>query len=83
MKIIKFYSPTCGPCKVMGKNLEEVTKITGIQVQEVDITDEDNQPLLDEWKPKTIPTVIVIDSKDNVYEFKGIVPAQKIIDVLN
>ena len=82
-RILKFYSPACGPCKVMGKNLEEVTKVTGIEVQEVDITDEDNQSLLDEWKPRTVPTVIAIDSKDTVHEFKGIVPAQRIIDALN
>lgn len=82
-RILKFYSPSCGPCKVMGKNLEEVTKVTGIEVQEVDITDEDNQSLLDEWKPRTVPTIIAIDSKDTVHEFKGIVPAQRIIDALN
>ena len=82
-KILKFFSPTCGPCKVMSKNLEEVTKATGVEIQNVDITDEDNESLLDEWKPRTVPTVIVIDSKDKVHEFKGIVPAQKIIEVLN
>lgn len=85
-RILKFFSPTCGPCKVMSKNLEEVTKVTGVKVIEVDVTDEEdegNKSLIDEWKPRTIPTVIVIDSKDEVHEFKGIVSAQKIIDILN
>ena len=82
-KIIKFYSPTCGPCKVMSKHLEEVTKATGVEVQDIDITDEGNEALLDEWKPRTVPTVIVIDNNDEVHEFKGIVDAQKIIEVLN
>lgn len=82
-KILKFYSPTCGPCKVMSKNLEEVSKVTGVEIQDIDITDEDNESLLNEWKPRTVPTVIAIDSKDEVHEFKGIVPAQKIIEVMN
>lgn len=83
MEILKFFSPTCGPCKVMGKNLEEVSKLTGIEVQEIDISDENNMPLINKWKVRRIPTTIVIDNNDVVHEFKGIVPASKIMDELN
>lgn len=83
-RVLKFYSPTCGPCKVMSKKLEEVSKVTGVEVQDVDITDEDNESLIDEWKPRTVPTIIVMDTENNaVTEFKGIVPAEKIIEAIN
>lgn len=82
-RILKFYSPTCGPCKVMSKTLEEVSRATGVEVQNIDINDEGNENLIEEWKPRTIPTVFTIDSKEVVHEFKGIVNAQKIIDSLN
>lgn len=78
-RILKFYSPTCGPCKVMSKKLEEVAKATGIEVQDVDITDEDNESLLDEWKIRTIPTTVVLGKHNELLgEFKGIVSIEKI-----
>lgn len=79
-KILKFFSPTCGPCKVMGKAL---STLEGVEVQDVDITDEDNQSLLDEWKPRTVPTIVVLNEENQlVKEFKGVVPIDKIKEVL-
>lgn len=78
-RVLKFYSPTCGPCKVMSKRLEELAKETGIEIQDVDTTDEDNESLLDEWKIRTVPTVVVLDEHNNLLgEFKGITPIEKI-----
>lgn len=83
-KILKFYSPTCGPCKVMSKNLEEVSKVTDIEVQDIDITDEANESLLDEWKPRTVPTVIVLGENNELLgEFKGITTIEKIQEVID
>lgn len=79
-KILKFFSPTCGPCKVMSKAL---SALEGVEVQDVDITDEDNQSLLDEWKPRTVPTIVVLNEENQlVKEFKGVVPIDKIKEVL-
>ena len=82
-KILKFYSPTCGPCKVMSNNLKEVTDATGIEVQEIDITDEAIQSILDEYKVRMVPTVVIVNSEGKTQEFKGVVSAQKIIEALN
>lgn len=79
-RILKFFSPTCGPCKVMSKAL---STLEGVEVQDVDITDEDNQSLLDEWKPRTVPTIVVLNEESQlVKEFKGVVPIDKIKEVL-
>lgn len=83
MEILKFFSPTCGPCKVMGKNLDEVSKLTGVKVQEIDISDENNKSIIDDWKITGIPTTIVIDDKEEIHRFRGIVPVSKIMDELN
>lgn len=80
-RILKFYSKTCGPCKVMSKNLEG---LEGVKIQEVDITDEDNESLVDEWKIRTIPTIIILGEKNEfIAEFKGIIPIDKIQQVIN
>lgn len=80
-KILKFYSPTCGPCKVMSRSLGT---LEGVEIQDVDITDEANELLLDEWKPKTVPTIIVLGENNELLgEFKGIIPIEKIKEVIN
>lgn len=79
-KILRFFSPTCGPCKVMSKAL---SALEGVEIQDIDITNDDNETLLDKWKPRTVPTVIVLDEEGNlVKEFKGIVPLNEIEEVL-
>lgn len=79
-RILKFFSPTCGPCKVMSKAL---STLEGVKVQDVDVTDEDNQSLLDKWKPRIVPTIIILNEGDQlVKEFRGIVSIDKIKEVL-
>lgn len=80
-RILKFYSKTCGPCKAMSKNLEG---LEGVKIQDVDIADEDNESLLDEWKIRTVPTLIVLgESNEFIAEFKGVVPIDKIQQAIN
>lgn len=80
-RILKFYSETCGPCRVMSKRLEG---LKNVKIQEIDINDEDNETLLDEWKIRTIPTVIVLaENGDFIAEFKGIVSIDRIQEALD
>lgn len=80
-KILKFYSETCGPCKVMSKNLKG---LEGVEIQDVDVADEANEPLLDEWKVKTVPTIVVLGESDELLgKFVGITPIEKIQEVIN
>lgn len=80
-RVLKFYSKTCGPCKAMSKNLEG---LEGVKIQDVDIADEDNESLLDEWKIRTVPTLIVLgENNEFIAEFRGVVPIEKIQEVIN
>ena len=75
-KVLKFFSPTCGPCKVMSKLLDT---LEGVEVKSIDITEEDNQELLDDWNVRTIPTIVVLDDNDKfIKKFSGIVTIDKI-----
>lgn len=79
-KVLKFFSPTCGPCKVMSKLLDT---LEGVEVKSIDITEEDNQELLDDWNVRTIPTIVVLDDNDKfIKKFSGIVTIDKIKEVL-
>lgn len=79
-KVLKFFSPTCGPCKVMSKLLDT---LEGVEVKSIDITEEGNQELLDDWNVRTIPTIVVLDDNDKfIKKFSGIVTIDKIKEVL-
>lgn len=64
MKIIKFYSETCGPCKVLDKNLKEA-KIDYISIN---VNDDENSQLLEEYSIKNIPTLIIVDDSGKVID---------------
>lgn len=64
----------------MSKNLEG---LDGVEVQEVDITDDANEELLDKYNIRTVPTVVVLDENNELLgEFKGITPIDNIKAVL-
>lgn len=79
-KIIKFFSPICGPCKVMGRVL---STLEGVDIQEVDVSMEANEPIIQKWKVSAIPTILVVnESGELVKRFTGVVPIDKIKEVL-
>lgn len=80
-KILKFYSPTCGPCKVVSKNL---STLKGVEIKDIDITDEANESLIDEYKIMSVPTIVLLGENNEVLsEFKGIPPIELIQETLN
>lgn len=80
-KILKFYSPTCGPCKVVSKNLSTLKEV---EIKDIDITDEANESLIDEYKIMSVPTIVLLGENNEVLsEFKGIPPIELIQEALN
>jgi len=61
MKILKFYSTTCGPCKVLAKTLEPVKD----QITEVDIFESTDLTML--HGVRKVPVTIFLDDQDNEF----------------
>lgn len=59
MKIIKFYSKTCGPCKVLDANLKKAD----IDYESIDICDAEDEVLVDMYKIRSVPTLIKEDDE--------------------
>lgn len=75
MKILKFFSPTCGPCKIMESNL----KAAGISYEDIDATDENNDPLVEKYHIRNIPTIIMVNEADKeVKRFTGIMSPEQL-----
>lgn len=69
MKIYKFFSPTCGPCKVLERNLQA----SGLEYQSIDITDETNEELINKYNIQSIPVLLKVDDEGKeLYRSKGV-----------
>ena len=79
-KVLKFYSETCSPCKLMGKRLSEVKNI---EVQNINIEDDDSIELMEKWNIKSIPTIIILDNENILARFNGIVSTEEIDRIVN
>lgn len=61
MKILKFYSDTCGPCKVLTKTLESVKD----QITEVDVFEDTELTML--HGVRKVPATIFLDDNDKEF----------------
>jgi len=62
IKIYKFYSDSCGPCKLVEKQLTD----SDIEHINVNINNENKANMLEEFSIKTVPTVIAVDDNNTV-----------------
>ena len=62
MKLIKIYSKTCGPCKVLEKNLKE----SGVKYDNIDITSKEGETLVEQYNIRTVPTLLLIDDNSSI-----------------
>ena len=63
MKLLKFYADWCGPCK----GLSMIIKGAGdkLPMQVVDVNIDENIALAQEFKVRSVPTMIVVDENEN------------------
>ena len=64
MKILKFYSETCGLCKVLGENLIKAN----IEHIAYNVDDEGNEPLLEKYTIRSLPTLVKVDDNGDVID---------------
>ena len=77
MKILKFYTDTCMPCRAVGKILD---KIEGIEVVPINaIEDTENT---DKWNVCSTPTLIFLKDDKEVGRITGMTNESKIREML-
>lgn len=80
MKLIKIYSKTCGPCKVLERNLVE----SGIKYDSVDITSEEGEELTDTYGVRAVPTLLLVDDNGTlINKHVGILNVEEIKSFAN
>lgn len=75
MRLIKLYSNSCGPCKVLENNLKQAS----IEHENVIITSDKGEELADKYSVRNIPTLLLLDDNDNlIKKFTGILTPDKL-----
>ena len=77
MKILKFFTNTCMPCRMVGKVLENMD----VEVEPVDATKDIAK--VDEYNVCTTPTLIFLKENKEVARTTGPVTASKIQSILD
>ena len=74
MKIIKFYSTSCGPCKVLDSNLKKA----GIEYESIDANYDENASLVEKYKIRSVPTLIKEDNGVEIARHVGIMTEKQL-----
>ena len=75
MKILKFYSPCCGQCKVVAKEFKDHP----IDAPVKDINVVENPEIAEKYNVISLPTILLLNDKDVVVEtWHGIVKSEVI-----
>lgn len=86
-KLLKFYSPLCGPCKVMDKNLKD----SGVEYVNINIFEDachddlgTTEHLVEHYGIRAIPTLIKInDTGEIINRHVGILTVEQIKEFAN
>jgi thioredoxin 1 len=76
MKLLKFWSEWCNPCKQQTKEFEE--NPVAVEVKSIDV-DEDTEGLTDQYKIMSVPTILLVDNEGTVIKrWVGFTPSSTI-----
>ena len=78
--IVKFGAPWCGPCRVLEGVLENLnpSRIPGCQIVEVDVEEDDNAALSDEFNIRNIPVLVFTRNGHELARIVGNTSAESI-----
>lgn len=82
-KVIKFYAPWCGPCRVYAKTWDDVIPKYNDQVEFVDVNiEEDSAGLAGEFKVRSIPHTVLIKEDGSTLQKTGRLSAQELEELI-
>lgn len=80
MKVIKIYSDTCGPCKVLEKNLT----LAGVPHESINILSEEAEDIIEKYEIRSVPTLLVFNNDGNLHsKYVGVVDVDHLKLLLN
>lgn len=78
MKYLYFFGTWCGPCRMLGPIMNDVSQ--QIPVQKVDVDSEFE--LASQYNVRNVPTVVLLDNGQEVKRFVGVQPKETYLNVV-
>lgn len=80
MKVLKIYSGTCGPCKVLESNLQ----LAGIPHESIDVQSIQGEDIAAKYEIRAVPTLILVDNEGNIVKrHSGLLDIQELKEFCN
>ena len=79
--VVDFWAPWCGPCKMLGPILDNVSTKVSHKIVKVNVDEESN--LANKYKIRSIPTMIVFKDGKVIDTMIGVVSEEALISKLN
>ncbi len=81
--LLDFYADWCGPCKVLGPIINELSQEYEGRAYIAKVNTEINPALSQHFRVQSIPTIIVINKGEIVERFQGLVPKPNLEEILD
>ncbi len=79
MKLLKFHTTWCGPCKQLNSMLDEALKTRpNIQVTHYDC--EVDEEMKQKYEVKSVPLMFLLDDNDNIINTQRGLPSQLVLE---
>lgn len=82
VKLLDFWAPWCGPCKVMSPILEEIKKELGDKIEVEEINVDENQTKASEFGVMSIPTYVILKDGKEVGRKIGVTAKAELLQLL-
>lgn len=81
--LLDFYAEWCGPCKVLGPIIDELSEAYQDKALVAKVNTESNPQLSAFFKIKSIPTMIIFHQGKMMERFQGLIPKPNLEEILD
>ena len=78
--LVDFWAEWCGPCKMLGPILEEISKDLKDKLQVVKVNLDDNQDLAMKYSIRSIPTLLLFKEGELIDTKVGLLPKSDLVE---
>lgn len=80
--LIDFFATWCGPCKMMGPILQDVSRMVGDKARVLKIDVDKNPEVAAKYQIQGVPTIILFKNSKVLWRQSGVVKAQELVKVI-